>query len=599
MRYRFKLLMCAILFLQPVGAWAQLEPTQWPAPTQNNSSFSTGSANPQSLQVQDEFLPVEQAYILNTEFEGVGKLRLNWQIADAYYLYRHSYKFKLLDGSNAVELSADIGAGKAKHDEYFGDVEVYYHNADVSLSTIPQKPGLILSVTSQGCADAGLCYPPRTQYFELNGQQLTSTEIDKPAAITTASAPPISPEPETGSLLYMLLLALLGGAFLNLMPCVFPVLSLKVLGFAKDKEHSQALHGVAYSVGVVVSFIIVAAVLVSLQAAGEAIGWGFHLQSPWFVASLTYLFFVMGLSLSGFIEFGSQWMNVGGRLADRSGYTGSFFTGVLATVVASPCTAPLMGTALGYAVTQPTFTALSVFATLGLGMALPVLLLSFSPKLLNKIPRPGPWMETLKQALAFPLYATAVWLAWVVGNQTGVNGMAALLLGCVLITLALWLWRRNTFSRCLSAACVAAAIAIVSGPLLTPSTHTGVDDSDKNWQAYTPQTLSELRSQGKPVFINITADWCITCLANERVSLGTEQVKKAMIDNGVTYLKGDWTNHNPQITELLRQYGRTGIPLYLAYPAGNNQPGTVLPQILTSATVIEALEATRASLPQQ
>lgn len=543
------------------------------------------------------FLPVDEAYIINVliekDIEKKQRLRINWQIAEDYYLYRHSFKFLLTDDKNqAVDIETVIPTGLKKEDEYFGKVEVYYHNADVSLKDLPQKQQLTLSVTSQGCADAGLCYPPRTHFYQIDTESGTVNKIsENPLNSTTAANlnGDIGIDKQSESLPYMLLLALLGGMILNLMPCVFPVLSLKVLAFANDKDHSQALHGVTYTVGVVISFIIVATVLISLQAAGEAIGWGFHLQSPWFVSALAYLFFVLGLSLSGVIEFGGQWMNFGNRFASQSGYSGSFFTGILAAVVASPCTAPMMGTALGFAVTQPPVIAVSVFAALGLGMALPVLLLSCSPKLLKKIPKPGKWMEQFKQLLAFPLYATAVWLAWVVGKQTGVNGMAILLLGCVLIALAVWFWTTSngTMTKILGALIAVASLTLLNSPFLT--TDTG-DDQPQNWTAYSPEILEKLREQGKPVFLNVTADWCITCLANEKVALDTETVQQALQNSGITYLKGDWTNHDPNITALLKEHRRNGIPLYLVYPSNQGEV-QILPQILTSSILLEAFSA--------
>lgn len=584
---------CLALLLTHSSAIAQIGST-------SSTQADIGSLNSST---DEEFLPVEQAYVLNAEFEqfsdqSSSRLRLNWQIASGYYLYRHGFKFTLTDTTSnepTTGLETHIPDGKAKNDEYFGPVEVYYHNADITIDNLPKHASLTLAVTSQGCADAGLCYPPYTEYFTVDSISGSISRTEKLAKDTTTNisatqqlyAPP-SPQSQQ-SLSYILLLAVLGGAILNLMPCVFPVLSLKVLSFANDKNHNSMVHGATYSIGVILSFILVAAILISLQTAGEAVGWGFHLQSPWFVAALAYLFFVMGLSLSGFTEFGSQWMNTGSTLANKSGYGGSFFTGVLATVVASPCTAPFMGTALGFAVTQPAVIALSVFAALGFGMSLPVLLLSCSPALLHKIPKPGPWMVHLKELLAFPLYATAVWLCWVVGNQTGVNAMAAVLLGCVMITLAIWLWNEGVIKRSLSAASAALAISLLASPMLAPASNTEKAITQQSWQTYSPQVLSELRKQGKPVFINITADWCITCLANEKVTLSTERVQQAFFDNGITYLKGDWTNHDSTITELLNRYGRTGIPLYLVYPANRDKQATVLPQILTSDIVIEAL----------
>ncbi|MEE8056253.1 MAG: protein-disulfide reductase DsbD [Pseudomonadales bacterium] len=588
MRTGLLMLFCSALLFKPVGLLAQTAFS--PNPDADSRTAFTDDSN--ALLAKEAFLLVEQAYILNVEFAaadpGKQQLQLNWQIAEGYYLYRHGFSFKLMDGDNVIATNVQIPNGLEKNDDYFGRVEVYYHNAEILLGAIPQTSNLSLTVTSQGCADAGLCYPPYSQYFQLDSSQLTVTETATPATHNDVKNPPTKTTPANfGSLPYMLLLAVLGGVMLNLMPCVFPILSLKVLGFANDKNHSPVIHGATYSAGVVVSFVAVAAVLVSLQAAGEAIGWGFHLQSPWFVAGLAYLFFVMGLSLSGFVEFGGQMMNIGGKLAEKSGYSGSFFTGILATVVASPCTAPFMGTALGFAITQPTPIALLVFATLGFGMALPVLLLSCSPKLLNKIPKPGPWMKQLKQFLAFPLYATAVWLCWVVGNQTGVNGMAGLLLGCVLLALAIWLWNGRTVKRTVAAICTAVAIAVLSSPLLK-SAPPGLD-GNQQWVAYSPETLHQLRQQGKPVFINITADWCITCLANEKIALSSDRFTQALSDAGMIYMKGDWTNHDPEITALLRQYGRNGIPLYLAYPADLNSPEIILPQILTTDRVIDAI----------
>ncbi|WP_101758936.1 protein-disulfide reductase DsbD [Oceanicoccus sp. KOV_DT_Chl] len=556
-----------------------------------SSSFSTNNFGD-----DPEFLPVEQAYQLNAEFEADGQLRLNWQIADDYYLYRHGFRFQLSANGQVLTSDAIIPSGLEKEDEYFGRVEVYYQQADIFLPKLPALTNIQLTVTSQGCADAGLCYPPYSQYFKINGQQLSIQETTKPAAIDAGNSQTTTVQPETkttnwNQLPYMLLLAILGGSILNLMPCVFPVLSLKVLAFANDKQHSPTTHGWSYSAGVIASFVLVAFILVTLQAAGEAIGWGFHLQSPWLVAGLAYLFFVMGLSLSGFVDIGGQWMNAGNELASKQGYSGSFFSGVLATVVASPCTAPFMGTALGFAITQPKSIAVLVFAALGLGMALPVLLLSYSPKLLAKIPKPGIWMEHLKEFLAFPLYITAIWLCWVVGNQTGVNGMATLLLGCSILALAIWLWSGGVIKRTLSAICLATAISLLVSPMLRTQDNSTASTADQSWIAYQPETLAQLRQQGKPVFINITADWCITCLANEKVTLSTQTIQQALQTAGITYLKGDWTNHNPLITDLLKQYGRNGIPLYIMFPAGNASHGTLLPQILTVDIVLDAIAA--------
>jgi len=404
------------------------------------------------------------------------------------------------------------------------------------------------------------------------------------------------------NLLLVFAFALLGGLILNLMPCVFPVLSLKVLSLASNSKSSQQekrLHGLAYTAGVIVAFLILASVLLSLQAGGALIGWGFHLQSPWFISLLIFLFFIMGLSMSGVVEFGTSIMGVGTELQDKEGYTGSFFTGILASVVASPCTAPFMGAALGFAFTQTASIALTVFVALGLGMALPFLLVSFNPTLSKLLPHPGKWMLTFKQILAFPLYATAVWLLWVLGNQTGTDGMALVIACCVLLAAAAWLYQRrhdiqSAFWRYANALiillCLVVTIGVVRSPLLETQTIASGISEDAAYEAYSDARLAELRSNGQPVFVNMTASWCITCLVNEKVALNSEAVITALAENNITYLKGDWTNNDPEITEVLRRYETSGVPLYLMYPSDPSLPAEVLPQILTTGVVLDAIE---------
>lgn len=540
---------------------------------------------------KDEFLPFDRAYVLDAKFEQ-DTLLLHWQIGDGYYLYRHQFSFKT---ENGEAVTAELPAGKGKEDEYFGHVEVYYHSIEARLKPLPSQP-FTLAVTAQGCADAGLCYPPTTKYFRVDPAAHTAVPTEKAAAsasvkpasatsvisITTAASP--------GKWVAMLLFAALGGSILNLMPCVFPILSLKALSFAGHRERHQGLHGLSYTIGVVCSFLLVAAVLLTLKAAGQAIGWGFQLQQPWFVGALAYLFFAMGLSLSGFWELGGSWMGFGGKLAARGGYSGSFFTGVLATLVASPCTAPFMGSALGFAATQPPLLALSIFAALGFGMALPMLILCLSPRLLDYIPKPGAWMDHFKQALAFPLYATAIWLSWIVGRQTGASGMATVLVGVLALTFALWLWRFGSVARALAAASLALALVVLGSPLLSDSTSTSTTAQNGNgWQPYRAETLAQLRAAGKPVFLNVTADWCITCLTNEKVALSSTTVKDAFQKSGITYLKADWTHYDPAITALLAQFGRNGIPLYVLFPADPRAEPVVLPQLLSPSRVLEAV----------
>jgi thiol:disulfide interchange protein DsbD len=385
------------------------------------------------------------------------------------------------------------------------------------------------------------------------------------------------------------------------MPCVFPVLSLKVLSLsshAAGSQREQRLHGVAYAAGVMLAFLALAAVLLTLQAGGAAIGWGFHLQKPWFVAALVYLFFVMGLSMSGVVEFGTSIMGVGGALQEKDGYAGSFFTGVLASVVASPCTAPFMGAALGFAFTQSMPVALTVFLALGFGMALPFLVLSFVPALARRMPKPGAWMLTFKQVLAFPLYATVVWLLWVLGQQTGPDAMALVVGSCVLLALAAWLYQQRQasrgFWRYLSFAvilvCIGASASVLRSSFLETATSVAVAGEGENYETYTDARLAQLRAEGKPVFVNMTAAWCITCLVNERVALSSESFIDGLAEKGVVYLKGDWTNNDPAITAVLKQYNTSGVPLYLMFPADASKPAEQLPQILTESIMLGALE---------
>jgi thiol:disulfide interchange protein DsbD len=401
------------------------------------------------------------------------------------------------------------------------------------------------------------------------------------------------------------LLALLGGLVLNLMPCVLPILSVKALGLVRHAAGSAAAlrwHGLAYTAGVMASFAVVAGVLLALRAAGEQVGWGFQLQSPVAVTLLAHVFFAMGLVLSGvLVVTGGRLAGIGHGLAARSGYAGSFCTGALATVAATPCTAPFMGVAVGFALTQPWSTALLVFQALALGLALPYLLLTLVPSWRRLLPAPGPWMDRLKQVLAFPLYASAAWLVWVVSQQAGPPGVAAALAGLVLIGFAAWLIHasRHAGPRWRRAATVAGAASVVVAALGPVAAHRAgswpaAPDRARDAEAFAPARLAALRASGKPVFVNVTAAWCITCLVNERVALRSPAVADAFARKGVVVLKADWTSRDPVITGMLESFGRSGVPLYLLYPpgAGGPAPGepAVLPQILTEGIVIEAVE---------
>jgi thiol:disulfide interchange protein DsbD len=417
------------------------------------------------------------------------------------------------------------------------------------------------------------------------------------------SANPVSAAPAESSVAWWeaLMLAFLGGIVLNAMPCVFPILSLKLLSLAKQAhgDRSQQLgHGLAYTAGVLTSFAALGGALLALRAGGQAVGWGFQLQSPIFVAVLAYLLFAMGLSLSGVFEFGASLTGTGGRIAGRSGLTGTFFTGVLATTVATPCTAPFMGAALGFALFAPAAVAIGVFLALGLGLAAPYLAATLSPGWRRVLPKPGAWMDFVKQLLAFPLYGTVAWLLWVLIQEVGPEPALGALFGLVLVAFAVWIYGRTRLAAPLgrslgtglaaagSAAAIflAASLTATGGGTLPPNTG---GQGGLRYEPFTPQRLSALEAEGKPVFVNLTASWCVTCLINERVALDSEAVRKAFDERGIVPLKGDWTSQNPEITEFLQQFGRSGVPLYLLY-TGNGAP-LMLPQILTAASVLDAL----------
>ena len=405
------------------------------------------------------------------------------------------------------------------------------------------------------------------------------------------------------SLLGALLFALVGGLILNLMPCVFPVLSMKALSLVSHADESPETikrHGLVYTFGILLSFAVLGVALLLLKSAGHQIGWGFQLQSPVFVGVIVVVLFVLGLSLSGFVEIGTSLMGVGSGLAQHSGYKGSFFTGVLAVLVATPCTAPFMGPAVGFALTQSPVITLAVLLALGLGLALPYLLLCYFPVLSAHLPKPGLWMKKLQQFLAFPMYATAVWLVWVFGLQAGINRVFALLIICVLVALAIWFWQSAKTSnkswgailRSLSVIVLVLVIVLMFNIAKVPTADQSAAEgitSAAHYEAFSIERLNELQSKNSPVFVNMTAAWCITCLANEKVALSTSELKTYFEDNGITYLKGDWTNQDPVITSYLESFGRSSVPLYVYYP--NQGEPIVLPQILSVAGVIDSMKS--------
>lgn len=387
--------------------------------------------------------------------------------------------------------------------------------------------------------------------------------------------------------------ALLGGMVLNLMPCVFPVLSLKAFSFisANAKTSSERRQeGWAYTLGIWISFMVIVAVLLIIKSGGAAIGWGFQLQEPAFVGSLVLLMVLVALSLSGMFNISVGVESAGQGLATQSGNKGAFFQGVLAALVATPCTAPLMAPAIGFALTQSAPVVFLVFSLLAFGLALPLLALSYSTTLARMMPRPGPWMEKLKEALAFPMYLTAAWLLYVFNLQAGATATLALLVGVIAAIFGVWVWQSfsGQISRFIAVALMVGALA---GIIYQPFGGQGASQTQTSgeMQAYSEQNLAALLADEETVFAYFTAEWCITCKVNEQVALFTDDTQALFADRGIVMLKGDWTNRNAEIASLLADYGRAGVPLYLLFPKGSSE-AVVLPEILTPGIIRDAVE---------
>ncbi|MDR2173144.1 MAG: thioredoxin family protein [Burkholderiales bacterium] len=422
-------------------------------------------------------------------------------------------------------------------------------------------------------------------------------------ADTTLNSPPDKGNSKNLSLGLAAFFALVGGVILNLMPCVFPIVSLKVLGFVKHGDDRKTLRreALAFSAGVILTFLMLAGALLALRAAGEQLGWGFQLQSPMVITGLALLFFVMALNFSGVFEFGAlappEWLG----WTARNRTLDAFGSGLLAVVVASPCTAPFMGAALGYALTQSVLTTLVIFAMLGLGMALPYALLAFFPAWQRFLPKSGAWMLRLKQLLAFPLYATVAWLAWVLGAQTSGDIELRLLLALVAVALALWAWHgyRMAFGARdrvkISWVLTATAGIVIAGWLISPVFSTASEQAsmlervDVVWQPYSAKAVAHENAAGKTVFVDFTAAWCVTCQANKKWVLDTDDVQQAFARQGVVLMRADWTRYDPAITEALTALGRSGVPVYVFYRPG--KPPHLLPELLQKGMVLDALRS--------
>ena len=437
-----------------------------------------------------------------------------------------------------------------------------------------------------------------------NWPALSGPANGTPPALNTALSNPVAPaapaDQSLGAFTLALAAALLGGLILNLMPCVFPVLAIKLLAFTKPAEqHSHRALGLAYTAGVVLSFLALGGLMLALRAAGEQLGWGFQLQSPAVIAVLALLFTLIGLNLMGLLKVGNLLPGNLAALQLRHPLGDAFLSGVLAVAIASPCTAPFMGASLGYAIALPAVQALGIFAALGLGLALPYLAASWVPRLGKLLPRPGAWMDTLRRFMAFPMWATVVWLLWVLGHLSGVDGAASLL--ALLLCLALLVWCLNLQGRSRT---VLATLSLLGGLLLAgslgpnifrleeapalpgtaPSAEAGV------WQAWVPGRVDVELAAGKPVFVDFTAAWCITCQYNKKTTLAKPEVLADFAARKVTLLRADWTRRDPAISQALSALGRSGVPVYVLYQNGR------APVVLSEVLDADALHAALASL---
>ncbi|WP_449252759.1 protein-disulfide reductase DsbD family protein [Brevundimonas naejangsanensis] len=394
--------------------------------------------------------------------------------------------------------------------------------------------------------------------------------------------------------------ALLGGLILNLMPCVFPILAMKAASLSRAAHNPAEARrdGLAFLAGVLATFLVLAGALLALRAGGQALGWGFQLQSPGVVAALALLMLAVALNLSGVFHIRAGLQGAGhGPLSRLPGVAGAFFTGVLAVVVAAPCTAPFMAFALGAALFMPWPMALAVFLMLGLGLALPYVLISLNPRLLARLPKPGPWMETLRNLLAFPMYGAALWLAWVYGRQTA-DALALLFGAGLMLALALWLYGRAQAAPgkgraaaigALLAAIAALGLGVLAGKAPAASSESGAPSSRLSSQPWSEQAVQAALAEGRPVLVNFTADWCVTCKVNESTALSSARTAQALEQANALYLVGDWTRRDDAITAELQRHGRSGVPLYLVYAPGRSEP-RILPQLLTEGVVIDALK---------
>ena len=626
-------------------------------PQRGGGLFGFGnSASPGAVDAAP--LPDARAFTVEAIAGGGNSILLRLTPAPGYYLYRDKLSLKLDAGdglSAALPPASKLPKAVSHRDEHFGDVAVYFDQVEfavpVSRTHTRAAKGYVV-IGLQGCQTGGICYPPMTRRLPIalpagtltplvavpaaaDGSadaaalpkpiDIASTAV--PAAMATAAGaagiagnttiaegqvartlPPtgFNPTQAAPGLLASLLLALLGGLILNLMPCVLPVLSLKVLSLAQSGESRQRArrHALWYTAGVLLSFLALGALALALRKAGLALGWGFQLQQPVVVAGLALVLFALGLSLSGLWYANVGIGQRGGALLQRTGPSGDFFTGVLAVVLATPCTAPFMGAALAYAFTGPALGGLLVFAMLGLGLALPFLLIGFIPALAQRLPKPGAWMDTFKQLLAFPLYATAAWLVWVLAKQRGADAVGLWLAAAIALALAAWAWTQTRSGRgrgwWLLVVLAAMATAWPLGALyrlpkpadrVATANHDGIEHV-----VYSEPRLAALRNEGRVVFVNMTADWCVSCKANEKAVFARDGFRTSMQAANAVYMTGDYTDVDPTITAYLQAHKAVGVPLYVVYPRGGGE-GRILPVLLSPGIVSDALAQAAGSTP--
>ncbi len=556
-------------------------------------------ANADWVVCEKECIPEEGKFRLVLPVEANARpasdeIRAAFRTADARQPQASPWKATVSAGESTLQLVVEgegISTTTVRSALYFPDSwGIVDHVADQALKV---EEGSLTLATTKG---QGFTPGPSAGLLAITdggGQKRWfALELTPAAAATTTTE-----APTTLPLWQMALFAFLGGLILNLMPCVFPVLAIKataVAGMSGGDRREVRLSGLFYTLGVLAAFMALALALLAVRAGGSAVGWGFQFQSPLFVAAMSWLMLAIGLNLSGVFEIGGSLAGAGQDLAQKKGHAGSFFTGLLAVVVATPCTAPFMGAAIGSALVAPAYVSLVVFAMMGLGLALPFLLLGLFPAVARRLPRPGAWMVTLRQAMAFPMYATAAWLLWVLAQQAGEAGLRMALAGLVLVGLVAWLvglgqHRAKTWwPRGAALAGVAGIVGLMAALHGAEPVAAAAPAQSAQAEPYSAERLAALRAEGKPVFVNMTAAWCITCLVNERTTLSTAAVQQAMQEHGVVYMKGDWTNRDPAITAFLQSLGRDGLPFYAFYPAGKD--AVVLPPVLTQAIVTESFQ---------